>query len=434
MLNWDRATVGTGSMLCYETGNRHLPFRFHHVPIGSYVFNEDLDGSATDFKEEIEATPAQLAKKFPEGNFGDKITTALADPKKRHSEKFKVVHIIKEREERDGSLQDKLNFPYADAYLGEADENTIFESGQHEFSGMVSRFQMGADGSKWGVSPARKAMPAVAQANFLQEQLDILLDLQINPRILQEAGAVGEVNMQPGQKTLVKGGALGGVKDPPVREWLTGGNYPLGKDRIEDKQNQIRKLFYHGMWADLARIDKEMTATEITAIENQSDILFVGANARFEADMNPLLTRRVFSICLRTKGLLPPMPPQLARESNGFVDLPDPLVSYQTALSRTLRRKAIEEKDQFFARLNAAAVLQPDVLDPFDLQMMMIEVGRTFGLRSPEIRSAQDVAQMTAEKVAKQARDEQMMEAQAGIESASKLPEDVQRNILQSVA
>lgn len=429
ILNWDRATVGTGSMLCYETGNKYMPFRFHHIPIGQYVFSEDLDGHATEFKEEFEATAMQLKRKFPEGSFGPKITAAMSDPKKRHRDKFTVVHIVKEREDADSSKSDNMNFPYAEAYLSSDDENTIFETGLHEFNGMVSRFQMGADGSKWGVSPVRKAMPAVAQANFLQEQLDILLDLQINPRILMEAGAVGEVNMNPGQKTLMRGGAMAGGK-PPVQEWLTGGQYPLGKDRISDKQEQIRKLFYHGMWADLARVDKEMTAAEVNAIRDQSEVLFVGANARFEADMIPLLAKRVFSICLRTPGILPPMPPQLANETNGLTEVPDPEVSFQTSLSRVLRRKAVEEKDMFFMRLERAAQLDPDVLDPFDLQVMLKEVARGFGMKSPEIRTAEEVAQITVMKLQKQQEMEQMQNATAAIDAGSKLPEDIQRNMI----
>lgn len=428
-LNLNRATVGTGAMICDETGNRHAPFRFHFAPIGSYVFDENLEGTADVFKEEFEATAAQLEKRFPTGNFGTKINEALANPDRKYREKFKIVHIIKPREKRDPKKFDNVNFAYADFYIADDDEVLIFETGQHEFPGMVSRFQSGADGSKWGVSPVRKAMPAIAQANFLQEQLDLLLDVQINPRILAEASAVGEINMNPGQKTLLRGG-LAGQQHAPVREWLTGGNYPLGKDRIADKQNQIRKLFYHGMWADLARVEKEMTAEEVRAIREQSETLFVGINSRFESDMNPMLSTRMFGICLRA-GVFKPIPQQLARETNGFVDLPDPLVSFQTNLSRALRRKVVEDGDAFFLRLERAAQLfGPDVLDEFDIAIHMREVARSFGLKSPTIRSEEEVAEIIAAKVAAQAQQEQMMQAQAGIESASKLPEDIQREML----
>lgn len=393
-VNLERATVGTGMMMCYETGNPHAPFRFKHSHVGTYTFGEDLDGRADSLRRRMkDVTAGQIKKEFPDGNFGPKVMAALGDPMgKGRTEKFNVWHIVKHREERDSRKIDSDNMPYAEIYICEEDENVILETGQHEFIGMVSRFQSGADGNKWGVSPARKAMPAVAQANFLQEQLDILLDLQINPRIIAEAGMVGEIDLRPGQKTLVRGGALAS-QGGGVREWLTGGQYPLGKDRINDKQEQIRKLFYHGLWADLARVEKEMTAEEVRAIRDQSEMLFVGVNARFESDMKPLLSRRLFGICLRA-GVFKDPPPQLLKESNGFYDLPDPMSSFETNLSRVLRRKAVESSDLLFARLERLFQVDPSLVDEFDLAVHARELARSFGFSNPFIRTEQNVIQI----------------------------------------
>jgi hypothetical protein len=217
-VNLERATVGTGMMMCYETGNKYAPFYFKHSPVGTYTFQEDLQGHADTLRRHFQATSHQLFKEFPEGAFGPKVQAAYADHKKRHSEKFKIWHVVKPRDERDSSKLDNVNMPYAEFYICEADENLILETGVNEFNTMVSRFQHGADGIIWGVSPARKAMPAVAQVNYLQESLDLLLDIKINPRILAEAGMVGEIDMRPGQKTLTRAGALA-TPGGGVREW-----------------------------------------------------------------------------------------------------------------------------------------------------------------------------------------------------------------------
>jgi hypothetical protein len=427
-VNLERASVGTGMLMCYETGNKYAPFRFRHSHVGTYTFEEDLDGRADTLRRKFKATAAKLVKEFPNGSFGAKVNAALADPKKKHSVEFTVWHIVKPRAERDPSYVDNKNMPYLECYICVEDKNLIEETGQWEFNAMVSRFQTGANGSKWGVSPARKAMPAVAQANFLQEQLDILLDVQINPRILAEAGMVGEIDMRPGHKTLTRAGALA-TAGGGVREWLTGGNYPLGKDRIADKQNQIRKLFYHGMWADLARVEKEMTAEEVRAIREQSEMLFVGVNARFEADMNPLLSTRVFGICLRA-GVFPPPPEQLLKESNGVYDIPDPQTSYQSNLSRVLMRKAVENSDLFLRRLGEIAAVAPDVLDEFDLALHARELGRAFGFKAPFLRPAREVAETLARKVAAQAQAQQQQQTMMAADAASKFAPAIQEQMI----
>jgi hypothetical protein len=428
-VNIERATVGTGFLMCYETGNKYSPFRFKHSMVGTYTFDEDLDGRADGHRRKMKYTADQVKKEFPEGNFGAKINDAFSNPQKRYTDKFTIWNVVKPREEYDPTKIDNKNMPYEEFYMCDEDENLIEETGQHEYNGMVSRFQSGADGSKWGVSPARKAMPAAAQANYLQEQLDILLDIKINPRILSEAGMVGEIDMRPGQKTLTRAGALA-TPGGGVREWLTAGDYPLGKDRIKDKQEQIRKLFYHGLWADLARVEKEMTAEEVRAIRDQSEMLFVGVNARFEADMAPLLSTRVFGICLRA-GVFSTPPRQLLRETNGGTEIPDPQASYQTALSRTLKRKAIEGSDQFMLRLEQMVQYQPDILDEFDLAIHARELARSFGMTQPFIRPPEDVAEILAAKIQAQQQQEQEAKMAQAAELAVKAPPAMQEQMMQ---
>tara|TARA_R110000782_G_scaffold61369_2_gene126446 strand:+ start:523 stop:2190 length:1668 start_codon:yes stop_codon:yes gene_type:complete len=427
-VNLERATVGTGMMMCYETGDPYAPFYFKHSPVGTYTFQEDLQGRADTLRRHFMATPHQLRKEFPEGSFGPKVTNAFNDHKKLHSEKFKVWHVVKPREERDKSKVDNVNMAYAEFYMCDEDENLISETGMHEFNTMVSRFQHGADGNIWGVSPARKAMPAVAQVNYLQESLDLLLDIKINPRILAEAGMIGEIDMRPGQKTLTRAGALS-TPGGGVREWATGGDYPLGKDRIRDKQDQIRKLFFNAIWQPYADIQKEMTAHEFEGIRNQSEMLFVGINARFEADINPMLSTRLFGICLRA-GILPPAPQQVLKESNGFYNIPDPLPTFQTNLSQTMRRKAVENKDQFFLRLQQFAQFDPTVLDEIDLAAHTRELARTYGIRGPELRSEVEVIQIAQARLEAQAQEQAQAQAMQTADTAAKFSPQIQQQVL----
>lgn len=427
-VNLERASVGTGMMMCYETQDRYAPFYFKHSHVGTYTFQEDLKGSPDTLRRWFKATAHQLTKEFPTGNFGIKVQQALGDHKKLHTEKFKVWHVVQPRQERDPSKIDNVNMPYEEFYLCEEDENLIYETGLHEFNTMISRFQHGADGIIWGVSPARKAMPAIAQVNYLQESLDLLLDIKINPRILAEAGMVGEIDMRPGQKTLTRAGALS-TPGGGVREWATGGDYPLGKDRIRDKQDQIRRLFFNALWQPFSDVQKEMTAEEFRGIRDQSEMLFVGVNARYEADINPMLSRRLFGICLR-KNLFPEPPPQLLKEVNGFYDLPDPLSTFQTNLSRVMERKAVEHKDQFFLRLQQYAMVDPTVLDEVDLSAHTRELARTYGFHAPQLRPEREVYELAQARLEAEQQAAQQQQAMQAADTASKFAPEIQTNML----
>jgi len=243
---------------------------------------------------------------------------------------------------------------------------------------------------------------------------------------------VGEIDMRPGQKTLTRAGALA-TAGGGVREWLTGGNYQLGKDRIKDKQDQIRKLFYHGLWADLARVEKEMTAEEVRAIRDQSELLFVGVNARFESDLAPMLSTRLFGICLRA-GVFLPIPDKLKRAGkDGFYDIPDPATSFDTNLSRVLKRKVVENSDMFLTRLANIAQYSPDVVDEFDLAIHTRELARAFGFKSPVIRSEQDVVQIVSERLRAQQQAQQAQQAQIAAETAAKFSPGMQAKMAEQI-
>ena len=172
-----------------------------------------------------------------------------------------------------------------------------------------------------------------------------------------------------------------------------------------------------------------MTAHEFEGIRNQSEMLFVGINARFEADINPMLSTRLFGICLRA-GILPPAPQQVLKESNGFYNIPDPLPTFQTNLSQTMRRKAVENKDQFFLRLQQFAQFDPTVLDEIDLAAHTRELARTYGIRGPELRSEVEVIQIAQARLEAQAQEQAQAQAMQTADTAAKFSPQIQQQVL----
>ena len=55
-VNLEKASVGTGMMMCYETGDRYSPFYFKHSHVGTYTFQEDLQGRPDTLRRCFQAT------------------------------------------------------------------------------------------------------------------------------------------------------------------------------------------------------------------------------------------------------------------------------------------------------------------------------------------------------------------------------------------
>ncbi len=417
-LNLDIAGPGTGAMSLMP-GRNNL-FNFSHLALGHFVFEEDEEGMPERMWREYPRTARQLVAEFPQAKeLCPKVRDALQQDKPTL---FHVVHEVTPREEYDPRKQDQQNMPWASCYVVREDKVVVSEGGFHEFPFMVSRFmKWGTEGTVWGVSPARKAMPAIHQAHFLQEMMDELAEIAVRPRFIAPADLVGEIDLRAGGRTLASPTVLNNPNS--LREWMTQGRYDIGLDRIREKQEAIRRLFFHELWSDSLDQDlkagKQMTATEFAGRERRQQERFVPAMARHSMDMGPV-HRRMFGMLLRANRL-GEMPPALVEYAQDLGELPDPYPVYQTRLTSVLERVRLEGFDRFFERLLGAAQLDPTLVDEIDLQASIREVARWEGIEERFIRPEDEVIEIAQARAAQAARQETLQAAQGAAEVANKL-------------
>lgn len=291
----DRCLTGTGCLFCDTLPDGRLNFR--HIPSGTYAIAEGENGQVDTLVRKFKLTAHQAISKFGYKNLPEKIREDWEDPKKRYTEKREYLHLVLPRLNYTfgHDLINSKRMKWASVYMTDDGERHIIrEEGYPEFPYLVTRFLRYGDGP-YGYAPGLDVMEEITATLKLERVMDVLGEVAAFPRILQLADQVGEVDLRAGGITTVKQSDVA-AKLP--REWATAGRYDVGKDRIEDKEQKIREAFFTDMLMPLANIDRQMTATEINARQEERVLSFSPSLTLFISDCNVLM-HRVFSILFR---------------------------------------------------------------------------------------------------------------------------------------
>ncbi len=409
----DRGAFGT-ACLYVEPGRRQL-LNAQAWPVGSFVVDEDENGIVDTVIREFMLTARQAVQKFGAEQVSERIRKGAEDSTKA-GDRHRFLHCIYPREdaERDAEKLDAPNMPIASVYL-EADGCHICRvGGYEEMPVMVSRYlEWGSGlGSHYGWSPSFAALPEARQVNFMQKMMDALAEKKAFPPVLAPDDLEGEIDgnamgVTYFSRDLASTGAL-------PKEWMTGGSYDVGLERIRERQNAIKRAFHVDLFQMFAQIEKQMTAREVSERAQEKLIQFSPTFARLTSELfNPLL-ERVFGILLRT-GRLGEVPPSMIvrlSEDRGFV--PPPRIQYASRIAVALRSLPSIGYQRTLERAQQVAAVAPEVLDNFDFDAAERQTALSDGVPPDFMRTKEDVQRLRQQRAQAQAQSQkQAMAAQA---------------------
>ncbi len=309
-MDLDRCLFGTGCLFCDGWHNDKLHFR--HIPIGTYGIAENIDRDVDTLCRSFQYTAHQAVSRFGTKNLPQDILQAYERPEERLTRKFEFWHLVTPRKEYTLPNGDK-NVPahlrrYASVYLYAGGNRPIVEeSGYHEFPYLVTRF-LNWGNNVWGYPPAYKCFDELNRNIKLDRAQDILTDLQVYPRILQAAEQVGEIDFRAGGRTVVDAS----LEAPNLpREWLTGGRIESAIERQQNIERRLQAAFYVPCLQVISTIDREMTAAEVHARQEEKIVACSPTYSLYCSDFSTLMTR-VFAVLYRvgkyttTKATQPP--------------------------------------------------------------------------------------------------------------------------------
>jgi hypothetical protein len=410
---------GTSGIMMREDSRYGL--HFDSLQIGEFSILEDNRKNVDTLFRISKFSPRQAAKEFGENKLPDKIREALKDPANCDKEDGEYLNFIGPREDRNRFRSNMQNAPIASVWIEMNSKQVVKESGFNEQPFAIHR-HLRFGRIPYGRSPGMLAIFDARQLNYMQKQLDTLVEKTVTPPVIAPAEFEGVIDLSAGGLTM--------TPDMQNRPDYFGnpGNYMVGEDRIEFRRRQINNCFHVELFQTLASVPagKVMTAEEVRQRRNDRLPTFSPTFARKNREINDPVMRLVFQTLLRL-GAFPPPPPNLVQQlDDGSAYVPDPQIVYSSRMALALQTI---HNDAFLESLNLAgqiAQMDPSVMDNIDLDEGFRNYSRNAGLQESTIRPEIERDQMRQQRAEAQAQAEQEASQLEEADAVAKLAPAVQ--------
>ena len=377
----DRGAFGTAATEI-TSGPNGKGLHFRAFPIGSYsIAQNSLDEVDTVFRT-YGATPRQLVEMFGD-DCPPSVREKLACPTASVAP-LEVLHAVFPRTDRDPRKTDPANKPIASIHILKAEAVILRESGFDEMPIAVSRWETWGD-SPYGWSPGLLALPEAAQANFMEQMLDVLAETAAFPRVLYSASLKGDIDFR----------AMGLTCWDPnegemPREWLTAGRYDIGKDRVQAKREAIDQSFFVHLFSAVSSLRPDATAEQVRAIVNESREIFHPIFANLTREFLAPILHRSFALLLR-QGELPPPPQEALQQDTLGAFIADPALEYNSSMALALEQSQLANFADLVGTLAPLAQADPSVFDWVDTDAIGPLFARYKGLPESIVRAPEAI-------------------------------------------
>ena len=384
MLFNDDGIFGTSGMTIKEDDSYGICFSA--LPVGRYSILENHRREVDTLFQVHRFSPRQAAMEFGEENLPEEIRKALLDPRKCDAESHEFINYIAPRTKRDRFKTNIQNAPFASIWIDRKSSKVVKESGYLESPFVVHRHALFGN-CPYGRSPGMEAIFDMRHLNYMQQQLDTLVEKYVTPPVIVPANFEGVIDLRARGITFVPD-----MSQIP-RHWdQSGGNYNIGADRTEFRKRQIDRAFHVELFQALnsVPVGKEMTAAEIRMRQQDRLPTFSPTFNRKAREVLDPVNRLVFAMLLRM-GAFPPAPDQIVqRTAEGEAFIPDPQIVYSSRMA--LQLQSIHN-DALLDTMNTAGMMaqfDPSVLDNFNFDEAARSYARNVGLQEANIRPEQD--------------------------------------------
>ena len=264
-----------------------------------YVLN-NVNGGIGEVYRTLPLTNEQVVLLFgKKGYVPEEIrNVASKDPMKERC----ILHAVYPRLQRDMTMPDAKNMPFASVWVDMQTKTILYESGFEEMPYAVARINVPA-GFIYGFSPAMNVRHTVKSLNKLVKQKLSAGDLALMPPMNVPLDTyVNPLSLKPAALNYHEPDAQ--FRAEPMRQM---GNFQINTETIQDAREQVRQ----GLLIDL--IEQNNKDNTYQAMQEQLLQLKLMSpwQGAIEKDCLKPLVMRVFAILDRRGGILPDMPPIL---------------------------------------------------------------------------------------------------------------------------
>jgi hypothetical protein len=412
----DGAALGTRGLMITEMPGQPVPFVCKHYDPATYAPVEDQHGFISEVYMTKNMSAKQAVKMFGEEavptHISDRFRTKPEDPME---DRYILCIYPREPDEYDSRIVTADNKPIASNWIHEASKTLVRQSGFDEKPGIFSR-HLKWQGTPYGLAPAIRALADARQLNLLQCNLDLAVDVAVNPRLLIPVEMEGNINLMPGGATFYASeGRL-------PKTWANEGTLQEGDVRVRMRRQDIERALSLDVFRTFRNITKEITATEAIEIRQEAIDLFSPTFSLMSTEHYEPALQRIFNVCFRA-GMFPEPPESMRVPISDEEDtiLP-PKVAFTSRMSLAITQRhkaAIDESLQ--RRASIAQFLGPAAFDDLKIPEALRMIDRGNGLPSELHRTDEELAQIMQQRAAEQAAAQQQQAIETAANAAGKL-------------
>lgn len=295
----DHVAAGTGLMLA-EEDKRTRGLVFTHVPVGTFRLAENKYHEVDTVVRKFKFTAHQAVQAWGEKALDEDMRKAYRTNEERFKRQFVIWHLVMPRDIADAGngagLKDPMRMSWASVYIAEGSKKVLHEGGYHEFPYLCTRF-LKCGNQVYGDSALAGIQQEIEDYLEVKEATKEGVKVAAFPRVLATPDMADELDMRAGGVTLLSQQAVGSGLP---REWATGGSSREGLLALEDYKAEIDAGLFVDQLQTVSSVDRQMTAREVVARENEKLMTFSQTFTQFTADFRPLM-ERVFCLLFRAE-------------------------------------------------------------------------------------------------------------------------------------
>lgn len=390
----DICAFGTGNIYqTYDPEERHIVFR--SFPLADCYIIENKNGEIDTMYRVIEMTSRQINQKF------DKAPDDVSVNKdKNQDKKWKVIHAVFPRTDRDKTKLTKTNKKFASIWVMQQTKDTLEESGFDNFPYHSARWTKLA-GEIYGRSPGMTCLPDIKMLNQMSKTTIKAAQKIVDPPLLvPDDGFVLPIRTAPGAILIKEAGAEN------IEPLVTGGNVELGLAMEDQRRTAIIRCFFVD-WLLQQKNNIEMTATEVVDRREEKFRQLGPVLGRLQSELLGPMLVRTYQILDAHNQL--PLPPAELQGVNLGIEYVSPASRAQYG-SKALAIRA------FINDITPMIQSAPQTLDIINVDELAKETAKMRDVTRKILRTDEEVAGI---RQARAEKEQQALAASAGKDMAS---------------
>lgn len=394
----DLGCIGTSAMAILESPTSGTLYSCRHMK--ECVIDQNDEDRTDTLIRSWEYTAKQAVQAW--GNAaGESVVKALEKTPER---KFRFVHSVRPRMQRDPQRADKMHMAWQSRYINVADKTTIGEGGFNEFPYAVPRFSV-RTGEKYGRGYGWTALPDIKMLYEMKKTILKAAQKVVDPPLMvPDDGFMMPIKTVPGALIWYRAG-----QQQMIQPLKTEGEVQLGQVMLQALQQQILRI-YHVDWmlmptdpSDPASAGKGVTATFTLHQRDQQMQMMSPMLARMQSEFLGPLIDRDFALKWRQSvrmrfgpGSPFPPPPAALQRQPLRVEYVSPIAIAQ----RSSQLDSVMRLVQTQMQLMQADPTMPHVVDGEGVLRLAARDLNTpaLALKSPQVLAAEQQAQAQAQE------------------------------------